>query len=170
MSELRLAGVATRDAANQFLATYFPRHNRRFAVPVTEAARAHRPLDPACRPETISCFKYRRTVAADNTVRFGERCLQLLPSAARTSWAKTQVDVHERLADSLAVYYARAGRRTSTTPAVRQASPRSSVSMPSVTPPAPRKLARNHPWRRQNLLPDQLTFSLNHNKEVDKVS
>lgn len=105
VSELRLAGAATLDAANRILATYLPRHNRRFAVPAAEAGSAYRPLDPAVCPEAVFCFKYERTVAADNTVRFGDHRLQLLPGTTRVSWAKAPVEVHERLDGSVAVYY-----------------------------------------------------------------
>ncbi|HEX5503151.1 MAG TPA: ISNCY family transposase [Thermomicrobiales bacterium] len=177
VSELRLAGVATLDAANQFLATYLPKHNRRFAVPAAEGGSAYRPLDPAYPLETLFCFKYQRTVAADNTVRFGEHRLQLLPGADRVSWAKAPVEVHERLDGELAVYYhgtcvatrpappdaptlrARAGRRPTAPPA--PPAPSAAPAHPPAAPaPTPRKPARNHPWRRQNLLPDRPTKSL----------
>ena len=37
---------------------------------------------------SILCFKYQRTVASDNTVRFGGHTLQLLPGLHRTSYAQ----------------------------------------------------------------------------------
>ncbi len=66
VSELRLAGAATLDAATAVLVPFLPEYNRRFAVPAAETGSAYRPLDPTCRPETIFCFKYQRMVAADN--------------------------------------------------------------------------------------------------------
>lgn len=71
VAELRLAGIDTLEAANQFLAAYLPRFNARFAVPATDPGSAFRPLAADCDLATICCFKYQRTVAADNTVQLG---------------------------------------------------------------------------------------------------
>ena len=49
------------------------------------------------------CFKYRRTVAKDNTVRLGEHTLQLLPGPERSSYARVRVEVQEWLDGSVVV-------------------------------------------------------------------
>ena len=103
--ELRLAGATTGAEANAVLWAYLPRFNQRFAVAAAEPALAYRDLEAECDLARICCFKYVRTVAADNTVRLGEHRLQLLPGRMRVSWAKCTVEVHERLDGSLAVYY-----------------------------------------------------------------
>ena len=46
---------------------------------------------------SILCFKHRRKVARDNTVRFDWHTLQLLPSTDRPSYAGSSVEVQERL-------------------------------------------------------------------------
>ena len=102
--ELRLAGATTVAAANEVLWTYLPRFNDRFAVIAAEPGLAYRDL-AGCEAARVFCFKYVRTVAADNTVRLGEHRLQLLPGQLRVSWAKCVVEVHERLDGSVAVYY-----------------------------------------------------------------
>jgi transposase len=162
VTELRLAGAGTLAEADQTLAGFLPRFNARFRVPAAEAGAAYRPLDPACRPEGVFCFKYRRVVAADNTVQLGEHRLQLLPGLARPSWAKAAVEIHERLDGRLAVYHqgsclatqaapleapalrARAGR-------LRQEPAPPPDAAPAALPPAktatPRKPAPTHPWR-----------------------
>jgi hypothetical protein len=168
---LRLAEATTLAAANQALATYLPRFNARFQVPASEAGSAYRPRAATLRPETVFCFKYRRTVAPDNTVQFGEHRLQLLPGAPRRSWVHAQVEVHERLDGSLAIYHqgtaiatvaapveaptrrARAGRLTGATgapsPPTAAGRPTPHASPPSARPaPAPaRRPAADHPWR-----------------------
>jgi hypothetical protein len=48
VKDLRLAGIATVEAANQFVETWLPRYNRRFAVPPAQAAELHRPVLRAC--------------------------------------------------------------------------------------------------------------------------
>jgi transposase len=103
--ELRLAGATTITAANAVLWQYLPGFNQCFAVAAAEPDLAYRDLAAGCEVARIFCFKYIRTVAADNTVRLGEHRLQLLPGQMRVSWAKCAVEVHERLDGSLAVYY-----------------------------------------------------------------
>lgn len=102
--ELRLAGASTAAEANAVLASFLPRFNAQFGVPAALPGTAARSLD-APTLDTILCFKYRRTVAADNTVSLGEHRLQLQPDRHRMSYAKTQVEIHERLDGSLAVYF-----------------------------------------------------------------
>ena len=186
--ELRLAGADSLEAANQVLPPFLPKHNARFRVPAAEAGSAYRPLDPACRPQEVFCFKYRRTVAADNTVRLGEHRLQLLPSRQRASWARATVEVHERLDGSLAVYAqgaclatqpaplaapalrARGGRRTPATPphpvpAADTPPPPPAPPPPSPSPAAPRTPPTTHPWRHRGLFPRGVTQSLNTEDE-----
>lgn len=105
VAELRLAGAATQEEATAVLGAFLPRFNARFAVPAAQEGSAYRPLPPELVPEQVFCFKYRRTVGADNTVRFGEHRIQLLPSMGRPSFAKCQVEVQERVDGSWAVYH-----------------------------------------------------------------
>ena len=55
VKELRLAGIATLEAANRFLEAYLPRYNRRFAVQPAQAADLHRPIPagPRARPHAV---------------------------------------------------------------------------------------------------------------------
>ena len=61
------------------------------------------------------CFKYLRTVAHDNTIRFNTAALQLLPDGLRASYARARVEVQERLDGSIAVVHR--GRTVATKPA-----------------------------------------------------
>ncbi|MBI3979478.1 MAG: ISNCY family transposase [Chloroflexi bacterium] len=112
-------GATTLAEANRVLQDFLPRYNRRFAVPATQAELAYRPVEPGFAPEQVFCFKYVRTVAADNTVRFGGHRLQIRPDRSRVSYAHAKVEVHERLDGSLAVYYQ--GRCLTTQPAPMEA-------------------------------------------------
>ena len=162
VSELRLAGAQTLAAANERLWAWLPRFNARFAVPAAQPGSAYRPVPPEFRPETVFCFKYTRQVAADNTVRWQHTRLQLLPGPERLSYARAQVEVHERLDGSLAVYYQ--GQCLATRPAPPEApvlrarrhgraAPTAPVPAPPAAPtdsgpPPPRRPAADHPWRR----------------------
>ena len=84
-TELRLAGASSNGAANRVLEQFLPRFNRRFEVPPQHPEPAFRPLDPELWLDQILCFKHRRKVAKDNTVRFQLHTLQLLPGPERPS-------------------------------------------------------------------------------------
>ena len=55
--------------------------------------------------DQILCFKHRRKVARDNTVKYNWRTLQLLPGKERPSYAGAQLEVHEGLDGQLLVQY-----------------------------------------------------------------
>ena len=103
VTELRLANAGSILEANRVLKQFLPRFNQRFGVPPQYPEPAFRPLDPELRLEQILCFKHRRRVARDNTVRFQLRTLQLLPGRERHSYAGAAVEVLEGLDGRLSV-------------------------------------------------------------------
>ena len=103
ITELRLAGASSIGAANTVLQEFLPRFNRRFQVPPQYPEPAFRPLDPELCLDQILCFKHRRRVAKDNTVRFQLHTLQLLPGPERPSYAGATVEVLEGLDGRLSV-------------------------------------------------------------------
>lgn len=180
VSELRLAGITNLPAANAFLARYLPRFNAQFAVPAAVAGSAYRPLETGQQLAQICCFKYVRTVAADNTVTLGPTRLQLQPGAQRRSYAHATVEVHERLDGSLAV--CSAGQVLTAQPAPAEAPRLRARKVRRVGAPVPdghdgragdgpavplpphgaspvRAPAASHPWRRPFI--PQRTKSLN---------
>ncbi len=105
VSELRLAGASTVEEANRVLEDFLPRYNVRFAIPATQPGSAYRARPEGVDLPSVLCFKYQRTVAGDNTVRFGGQVLQVLPGVDRPSYAHARVEVQERLDGSLVVAY-----------------------------------------------------------------
>ena len=103
VSELWLAGATTIDDANRVLQGFLPRFNSRFKVPAQELEVAYRAVEGAMCLERVLCFKYRRRVARDNTVRYRWRTLQLLPGTERPRYAGAVVDALEGLDGSLEV-------------------------------------------------------------------
>jgi len=89
-NELRLAHATTIAAAQPVLERFLLHFNDRFAVPAAQPGSAYRPLPAAFAAEMVFCFKYSRTVAADNTISFTPHRLQLLPNADRLSYAPSQ--------------------------------------------------------------------------------
>ena len=105
MVELRLAGANTMEAANRVLEDFLPRFNARFSVPASQSGSAYRRPPQDLGLAGVLCFKYQRTVAGDNTIRFAGRTLQILPGLERPSYAYARVEVQERLDGSLVVCY-----------------------------------------------------------------
>ena len=79
------------------VAAVLPRFNRRFGVPARCPEPAFRPMGPELRLGHILCFKHRRRVARDNTVKYYRHTLQLLPTQQRRSYAGAVVVVLEGL-------------------------------------------------------------------------
>ena len=77
------------------LKQFLPRFDRRFGVPTQCPEPAFRPLQRDLPLEQVLCFKHRRRVARDNTVKYQRHTLQLLPDSKRRSYAGTVVEVLE---------------------------------------------------------------------------
>ena len=105
ITELRLAGATTVEQAKAMLQQFLPRFNRRFGVPARCPEPAFRPLQRDLPVEQVLCFKHRRRVARDNTVKYYRHTLQLLPSQQRRSYAGAVVVVLEGLDGRLSLQH-----------------------------------------------------------------
>ena len=106
VKELALAGIATAEAANRFIAdTYLPDHNRRFAIEPELDDTAFVPLVRPDQVDDILCIQAERTVANDNTVRYEKRVLQIPAGPARPHYVKVRVRVHEYPDGTLALFH-----------------------------------------------------------------
>jgi hypothetical protein len=138
VKDLRLAGLATLEAANQFLETWLSRYNQRFAVLPTQAVDLHRPR-PTCRDLDRSlCLKTTRVLRRDWTVAHHGQLYQI-----RNNIRATQVQVEERTDGTMRIthhgqpltYQAIAARpRTPAGPETRK------------LPKSPVKPRADHPW------------------------
>jgi len=168
VSELRLAGAKTLEEANRVLKAFLPRFNRKFAVSPAEEGVAYRPVPTDLILNEVFCFKYYRTVGADNVVTLGAHRVQIYPCNGRQNYHRARVEIQERMDGSLAVYYQ--GKCLATKPAPaetpvlrvqRRGRPASQESLPKPSSPLPpekkpilkKKRVRpkpgpDHPWRR----------------------
>jgi transposase len=149
ISELRLAGARTMEEANLILAWFLPQYNQKFAVTAADREIAYRKPEKGFKAEQYFCFKYPRTVGADNVVRFGSARLQILANGNRLSYAQCKVEIHQRLDDSLAIFYQ--GTYLPAQPAPVEATalrkvkidpPETKTRLQSVKP------VRTNPWRQ----------------------
>lgn len=153
VTELRLAGTVDRTGAEQVLASFLPKFNRRFVVPAANPEPAWRPLPAGLRLDRVCCLKYRRVVANDHTVRVGSTILQLPPGPGRRGYAGRRVELHLRLDGRLVVWDGE--RELLATPAPAdpvqlRALSAARVEVGTAVPSASRhEVPRpEHPWRR----------------------
>lgn len=102
-SELRLAGAADLDAANQVLRRFLPDYNRRFGRAARETEKAWRPVPENL--DRICCFLHQRSVSNDNVVQWDGRRFQIPPQPQRFSFAGAKVQLYESLEGHIAIYY-----------------------------------------------------------------
>jgi transposase len=97
VNELRVAGIATIEAANAYLAERFvPQHNATFARAPRDPASAFVALGSADL-DAILCHEETRIVARDNTVSVDRRTLQIGPQPGRRSCVGLCVTVRHHL-------------------------------------------------------------------------
>ena len=151
VKKLRLAGIASYEAANGFLEEgYVAEHNRRFARPAASDADFHR--RPPSKRELDQAFQLEqeRVLSLDWVVSYEGKLLQVQRQSQRYAPAKSRVLVRQNQAGELQIVYR--GRRLSFEPIPHRPArptppqpPPSSVSAPGGghrTPP------QNHPWRQ----------------------
>lgn len=69
VKELRLSGINTIQAANEFLVEYLPKHNRKFSIASASPNNQHKPLMLSVTElEKLLSFKYKRKVQRDYTI------------------------------------------------------------------------------------------------------
>jgi transposase len=103
--ELKLAGIATLEAANRWIAEhYLAQHNAAFAVAPAEIGSAFVP-DRGGQAGEILCLQEERRVGNDNTVKWRGRNLQIPPSPLRAHFVRATVRVHEYPDGRLAVFH-----------------------------------------------------------------
>ncbi len=103
--ELRLHGIRTVEAANQFLReTYIVEFNHRFCVPATQPGTAFLPL---CGQDLHRIFSVQqeRTVSRDNTVQVGNVVFQIDKVPWRDTLAGCRVLIYEHLDGTRSVGY-----------------------------------------------------------------
>jgi hypothetical protein len=102
-SELRLAGAADLDAANEVLRRFLPDYNRRFGRAPREQEKAWRTAPHDL--DRICCFLHERSVSNDNVVQWDGRRFQIPPQPQRFSFAGARVQIQESLEGKIAIYY-----------------------------------------------------------------
>jgi len=101
IKEMRLAGIKTIKAANKFLDSYYwPKHNRKFAMPAKSKTNLHRPIPKHLDLDRIFSVKGNAALRNDFTIRYKKKLYQILENPG----TKT-VAIEERLNGKLCIYH-----------------------------------------------------------------
>jgi transposase len=154
VSELRRRGVTSLEEANEVLAEFVPRFNRRFAVPAASPVPAWRPVPAGMDLGQVLAFRWRRAVGSDSCIRLGGAILQLPPGVGGRSLAGRRVEVELRLDGRLLVLAD--GRLLAAVPAPAEPRRLREVRVLDTAGPRPEPTSRNvgyrpkagHPWSR----------------------
>ena len=106
VKDLRLAKVATIEAANTFLETeYWPEWNERFARPVADFPNQHRVLTPQLELASILSHVEQRVIGNDYTFSFAGRRYQIARDHAQAGMRHQRLRVELRLNGELHARY-----------------------------------------------------------------
>ena len=139
IKEMRLKGIKTKEAANEFVKGYLPGYNKRFRVGAANETDVHMKLERYFDLDEYLCIKKDRTVRNDNTISFEGKLYQI-EEKVKTK----KVTVEKRLNGSLGVTSAGVklkSREITERPQKEAEAPKSRVRK-AYTP------AKDHPWRR----------------------
>jgi transposase len=106
VKHLRLAKVATTEAANAFLENeYWPEWNAHFARPIADFPNQHRALTPQLELATILCHVEDRVIGNDYTFSFAGHRYQIVRSAVQAGMRRQRLRVELRLDGELKARY-----------------------------------------------------------------
>jgi transposase InsO family protein len=97
VKEMRLRGIKTKEEANAFLETYWPRYNEKCRVCLANETDVHVRLPDHCDLDKYLCIKHQRTVRNDNTIAYNPKLYQLEKNDGR------KVNIEERIDGSLLI-------------------------------------------------------------------
>ena len=103
INELRVAGITTVEAANQYLReVYLPQHNATFRRAPRDPANAFVPLGPVDL-DAILCQEEERVIAPDNTVVVAGQVLQIDRQPGRRTCAGLRVLARQHLNGTITI-------------------------------------------------------------------
>lgn len=147
--EMRLANISSIEEANNFLKSYLPKFNEKFAVEPKVPYLAYKPAPPPEVLKQILCRKESRIVSNGSTISFAGKTYQLVENNRVVPLKpKTKVLVHIHSDGHLQASYQ---GKIYDLKIIEQ-------SLPKVTPikektglRIPHKPAPDHPWRRMSI-------------------
>lgn len=105
VKEMRLAGISSMEAANQFLrdSNYIERHNASFAEPPAQIFDAHQPVGDI-NLDNIFCLKDKRILQKDYVIMYKTRIFQLQEEQKTQIKPKDIIRIHEHLDGAISLH------------------------------------------------------------------
>jgi transposase len=150
VKELRLAGIATIEAANRFVEEWLPIFNRRFAVQPAQATDLHRPRPARGDLDRILCIKTTRCLRKDFTIAHQGRLYQI-----HDTLRATHVLVEEHMDGTMRITHQ---GRTLGFHAITSRPMKAAEAKKVHRPRCPVTPRPDHPWRKR-LLPTRETHA-----------
>jgi hypothetical protein len=144
VKEMRLAGICTLEAANDFLARSLPDYNRRFAVQPAQPGDLHRPMGSEERLHRLLCLKTTRVLRRDWTVAHEGHLYQVHDQVRAT-----QVVIEERVDGTIRITHQ--GRALEFQAITARPVKKVSASPRVYARRKPVKPLPDHPWQKRFL-------------------
>jgi transposase len=149
--EMRLRGIASREAGNAYLPEFIQDFNQRFAEDPRSSVDAHRPLTPKDDLARILTWQETRLLSKNLTLQFYKTVYQIQTERPTYAFRSAQVTVCLNAQDELTILYN--GKSLPYTVYNQQARQAEVVSAKQLDPAfptkrAPTKPAPDHPWRQ----------------------
>lgn len=163
IKEMRLAGISSKEEANEFLERYLPIYNKRFGKEPRKKADLHRRLTKGVRLRDIFCIKGRRTISNAYTVKWDGRLF--LIDSPTIAMRRRKVEVRKHFDGQMEIRfngrYLKFKEVISLKPAkalkVKKSEAENTKKRAKYIPPV------DHPWRRHQP-------SLHHNCYLERVT
>lgn len=154
VKELRLAGITTIEAANEFLKEYIPKFNAKFAVVPQRRADLHKKLNNQTREKLPQIFSIQneRKINNDYTVMFKNKFYQLNDIQPTTVYKKDTVVIEEHLNGTIEINLK--GHYLNYRELPERPKKEINIKLPALTRSKPTnwKPPIDHPWRKYPLI------------------
>jgi len=150
VKEMRLAGIKTIEAGNQFLEEVFlPKYNEKFNVIPKKEEDLHRSVPENIILDEVLCFEENRQVQNDWTVSWSNRFFQLTKRNEALGLVKQKITVREKLDGTIQLVYKEHNLAYTE---LSERPERVTVKVKQLAKNRkPWKLALDHPWRTYRL-------------------
>lgn len=105
IKEMRLNGIDSIDAANEYLPKFIGNYNAKFAVPASEPGDSHDPLRSSMKLEEIICLKDSRTLTKNLELSYEGDLYQVITERPTYALRGARVEVRRPLGGVPAFYY-----------------------------------------------------------------
>jgi len=160
--EMRLCGIASREAGNAYLPEFMQDFNQRFGEQPRSTLDAHRPLTLKDNLAQILTWQETRLLSKNLTLQFQKNVYQIQTKRPTYALRNAQVTVCVNAFDEVSIWYKEQPLEyTLYQPQTEQAQVVLAKDLDhSIAPRTPTKPAPDHPWRKG------FTTSLSKNKNV----